>query len=348
MQTSWMNARSSLGLSHDRFVGPFGERGLLNEIASALPLFVMPSMKRFVLTPLIAFLASFSLAEEYHGIEFPAGAISFADTVISYQPDFAQGAVPSHGDFFDPQKSLSIPDYPIGKDMQPGSVSLGSGGRVTLKFVDNVLTGSGSEEPDLHIFEVGTDVEDTFVEISREGREWHPVGKVTGSISSIDIDAFGFSKEDHFRFVRLTDDANEGRVSGETVGADIDAVGAISTIAKTDRSSWWILILVVLLILVSLAVFCSKNRRLRVCLSFASSAMVLAVTLICLWWFGFYLSWAWTVCLLVLSLSVILCSFWLNATVRRHSLPKWMSICAFVSILIGCLIIVLLFIGGLL
>lgn len=305
-------------------------------------------MNRFVFTALIASVASFLNAEEYHGIDFPAGAISFADSVVSYEPDFAQGAVPTHEDFFDPEKSLSIPDYPIGQDRQPGSVSLGSGGRVTLKFTDNVLTGSGSEKPDLHIFEVGTDVEDTFVEISREGRKWHPVGKVTGSISSIDIDAFGFSEADHFRFVRLTDDANEGMTSGETVGADIDAVGAISTIAKPDRSSWWILIVVVLLIIVSILVFFSGHRRLRVCFSFASATMVLAITLVSLWWFGFYSSWAWTICLVALSMTVILCSFWLVVVVRRQSLPKWMSVCAFVAILIGFLIILLLFADGLL
>ena len=77
------------------------------------------------------------------------------------------------------------------------------------------------------IFEVGPDVEDTFVEISKDGTTWFDVGKVFGTTSGIDIDAFGFSSSDLFSYVRLT---NEGGQSGASVGADIDAVGAISTV----------------------------------------------------------------------------------------------------------------------
>jgi hypothetical protein len=42
-------------------------------------------------------------------------------------------------------------------------VTLGRGGSLTLAFTDNVLTGGGTPAPDLYIFEVGPDVEDTFV-----------------------------------------------------------------------------------------------------------------------------------------------------------------------------------------
>jgi UDPglucose 6-dehydrogenase len=86
------------------------------------------------------------------------------------------------------------------------------------------LTGSGTSAKDLHIFEVGSDVEDTFVDISSDGIVWHSVGKVYGAISSIDIDAFGFGVSDAFTYVRLTDDPNEGAKTGTTVGADIDSV----------------------------------------------------------------------------------------------------------------------------
>lgn len=51
-----------------------------------------------------------------------------------------------------------------------------------------------------------------------------------GSTAGIDIDAFGFGLASQFGYVRLTDDTNEGAQSGNTVGADIDAVGAISTV----------------------------------------------------------------------------------------------------------------------
>tara|TARA_R110002096_G_scaffold187584_24_gene367112 strand:- start:2488 stop:3417 length:930 start_codon:yes stop_codon:yes gene_type:complete len=185
---------------------------------------------------LLFLIVKVAQAEEFNGIEFPQGKISFVDKVVSYDPDFSKGNVPTHEDFVDPEESLGVPDYPPG-DYQKGSVSLGSGGRLTLKFTDNVLKGSNDNRHDIHIFEVGSDVEDTFVEISKDGVEWHSIGKVLGSTSSIDIDSFGFTSSDEFRFVRLTDDPNEGDTVSDAVGADIDTVGAISTVA---RSSGWV------------------------------------------------------------------------------------------------------------
>jgi len=163
----------------------------------------------------------------FGGIEFPDGLISFADAVTDYSPLFGGGPGPTDTDFTDPTKALGAPDYvaPI------GAVSLGDGGRITLEFINNKLTGSGDASFDLHIFEVGPDVEDTFVEISMDGMVWFSVGKVFGSTSSIDIDAFGFGLLDEFAFVRLRDDPNEGSNTGSTVGADIDSVGAISTVS---------------------------------------------------------------------------------------------------------------------
>jgi hypothetical protein len=80
------------------------------------------------------------------------------------------------------------------------------------------------------VFEIGPDVEDTFVDISTDGLVWNSVGKVFGSTAGVDIDAFGFGVASKFSYVRLTDDTNEGDQNGATVGADIDAVGAISTV----------------------------------------------------------------------------------------------------------------------
>ncbi len=91
----------------------------------------------------------------------------------------------------------------------------------------------GDDRDDLWIFEVGPDVEDTFVEISKDGGAWFSVGKVFGATAGVDIDSFAaaysFATTDVFAFVRLTDDPNEGDRTGASVGADIDAVGAIST-----------------------------------------------------------------------------------------------------------------------
>ena len=169
-----------------------------------------------------------SQAELIGGIEFPAGAISFADAVTEYIPDFSGGAIPTDPNFASPTVAIGATDY-SGGNFGTGAVSLGSGGRIVLRFIDNKLTGSNSNAPDLHIFEVGSDVEDTFVDISKDGSTCHAICKVFGSISSIDIDAFGFNSNDEFAYVRLTDDPAEGASTGSTVGADIDAVGAIST-----------------------------------------------------------------------------------------------------------------------
>ena len=92
-----------------------------------------------------------------------------------------------------------------------------------------MLTGSDSNALDLWVFEVGPDVEDTFVDISVDGTTWISVGKVFGSTAGIDIDAFGYGSASAFGYIRLTDDGALDGQSGATVGADIDAVGAIST-----------------------------------------------------------------------------------------------------------------------
>lgn len=169
-------------------------------------------------------------AEIIGGVDFPQGAISFADAVVSYTPGTGGLTNPHMG----PANALGVPDY-VSTSVNCSSqltcpyVSLGSGGSVVLQFTDNVLTGSDSDALDLWIFEIGPDVEDTFVFVSTDGLDWLDVGKVFGSKSGIDLDAFGYDASWAFSYVKLIDDAAEGATSGVTVGADIDAVGAIST-----------------------------------------------------------------------------------------------------------------------
>lgn len=165
------------------------------------------------------------------GTDFPQGAISFADTLVSLTYTASLPSIPHQGGL----NATGLPNY-AGVNSCPSQancsfVSLGSGGSIVLRFDDNKLTGSGSNALDLWVFEVGPNVEDTFVDISKDGTTWFAVGKVFGSTAGIDIDAFGFGTSDLFGFVRLTDDPAEGGAgSGGTVGADIDAVGAISTV----------------------------------------------------------------------------------------------------------------------
>ena len=115
-----------------------------------------------------------------------------------------------------------------------------------LGFTDNELTNSGDSSLDLHIFEVGPDVEDTFVAVrptpatlpllplsgDANGDGYYEVGKVAGATSSIDLDATfpGFAAGAlRFDAVQLIDDPNEGDPTGQAVGADIDAIGALSS-----------------------------------------------------------------------------------------------------------------------
>ena len=187
------------------------------------------------------------------GIDFPDGLTSFADDVIQYVPLFQGGPGPSDPNFQDPSVAIGLPDY-AAVDPNMGSVSLGRGGLIELSFVDNRLTNSGDDFDDIHIFEIGPDVEDTFVAIrptvatamvlgngfDADGDGFYEIGKVFGSTSSIDIDSFfaGFvAGALEFDAVQLVDDRNEGNSSGSTVGADIDAVGAITSVIPEPASS---------------------------------------------------------------------------------------------------------------
>jgi hypothetical protein len=190
------------------------------------------SKKTSIVTVLLVSLAVSTNASAifYGGVDFPDGAVSFADVVVDYSPEIGSNSA----DVRDPLEALGIPDYTSGPGID--YVSLGDGGSITLQFTDNSLTGSGNSDDDLWVFEIGGDVEDTFVEISKDNILWLDVGKVGGATSGIDIDAFGYGVLDFFSFVRLTDDTNEGQQSGagSTVGADIDALGAISSAPPVD------------------------------------------------------------------------------------------------------------------
>ena len=177
------------------------------------------------------------IANVQGGADFPQGAVSFADALVSYSPGLV-GSVPT-----EPHRgalnSLGVPDFAGVESCLSQAdctfVSLGKGGSIVMRFTDNKLTGSGNNNFDLWIFEVGSSIEATFVEISNDGTSWFLVGKAFGSTFGIDIDAFGFGPNDLFSFVRLTDDPNEGDHDSWTAGADVDAVGAISTSVRIQQ-----------------------------------------------------------------------------------------------------------------
>lgn len=190
-----------------------------------------------LLSFLLVFLTVITVAEitdavEYRGVEFPQGAVSFADRVISYNP--GSGVESPHNNS---SAALGIPDWIDGEDGQ--FVSLGCQGTLVVKFTDNSLTPGGDGAPDLWIFEIGAAVEPTYVEISRDGTNWIEIGRTSGSTSGIDLDSFiplG-APGSRFSYVKVID-AN--CASGSPfAGADIDAVGAISSSTPTFGASLW-------------------------------------------------------------------------------------------------------------
>ena len=167
------------------------------------------------------------------GILFPGGAASFADAVVSYSPGAGVGVLGSQV-FNDPSAALRLPNY----NGATGAVSLGDANLPTpnpaelvLRFTDNSLTPSGNATPDLHVFEVGTDVESFLVAISQDGVNWIDLGAVSGQPTSIDIDGKpGVVAGALYSFVRLRDDPSVTSPFSRTFAeADIDAVGAISS-----------------------------------------------------------------------------------------------------------------------
>lgn len=146
-------------------------------------------------------------------IRFPLAGAAFADRVVSADPRVS----PRPAAYNTPDRALSLPD--------DESYTLGHGGSVTLEFTDNTLVDGPGD--DLAIFEIGPDVEATFVEISEDGRQFVRVGRVSGAQSTLDIARVARPGAE-YRFVRLIDDPDQGDSGGATPGADIDAVGVIN------------------------------------------------------------------------------------------------------------------------
>jgi parallel beta-helix repeat protein len=163
------------------------------------------------------------------GMFYRAGDISFADSVVSYDPRSGGGPVPLAG-LQDPTQAIGAPNYSSVGEPRPnqGVVSLGRGGVLVVRFDDNILTGSDDSSPDLAVYEVGG-AELVRVEVSSDGVTYTSVGTASFNSPFIDLDRYGFSSLSQLYYVRLTDERDEGGISGDSVGADIDAVGAISS-----------------------------------------------------------------------------------------------------------------------
>ncbi len=196
-----------------------------------------------ILTSAVIAAASSARAEVIGGIEFPQGMLSFADRVDYYNPSIMTD--PTNGldspdiRWRNPADALGAPNYtpPTTNIHNVGQfVSLGNGGELVLRFVDNRLTGNGNAGDDLYIFEVGPVVESTNVWISQNGQGWMFVGTIQGSTRGIDIDPYlvtaGLPYTTQFAVVMLADVYSDSFGYGFVSGADIDAVGAISSVPE--------------------------------------------------------------------------------------------------------------------
>ncbi len=175
--------------------------------------------------------------------------ISFADIIIEYTPNCENDLV---SNFSDPTEALGMPNYISNpSNTGTGAVSLGHGGSMIVEFSDNLLTNSGTIDPDFWVFEIGPAVEACFLEIraqnvftvealenqglvDTDGDGFYPIGGIGGSTSFVDLDAIipGFPQGQLiFDTIKIIDDINDngGNCAG-TAGADIDAVCALSSI----------------------------------------------------------------------------------------------------------------------
>lgn len=165
-----------------------------------------------------------------NAIVFPKGSASFADAVV----EFRVGKPEPIKEIQNPAAAMGAPDCTRKHTERSEFVCLGHGGSLTLKFVDNALVDVPG--PDLYVFEIGPNVERTFVEISEDGVAWLAAGRAEGSLSSVDIAPY-VKPGQAFRYVRLTDDPAQGDRRGRSPGADIDAVGAIGSASRVSLSS---------------------------------------------------------------------------------------------------------------
>lgn len=146
----------------------------------------------------------------------PCGEIAFADQMVLY----SVGNPAPPADAQSPQRVLGEPDYVQGQET--GDLTLGCGGSVTVAFTRVYLVDVPGD--DLHIFEVGPDVEPSQVEISTDGMNWINLGRVEGGKASLDIGPYTQPGQ-RFSYVRITD--LRSHCNSQWPGADIDAVAAV-------------------------------------------------------------------------------------------------------------------------
>jgi outer membrane protein OmpA-like peptidoglycan-associated protein len=154
-------------------------------------------------------------------VYLPLGNLSFADEVVSV----------SHPKLMTQQVKnvIGSPDKIETFDDVTGVYSLGLGGDLTVRFVNNALTNVNG--PDLYIFEIGQ-IEPTDLEISKDGKKWIKVGKIDGGVAQVDIASY-VKQGELFYYVRLKDLKKQSALPG----ADVDAIAAIGAAIRLNLDS---------------------------------------------------------------------------------------------------------------
>ncbi|MGB1206582.1 MAG: hypothetical protein ACPG5B_13095, partial [Chitinophagales bacterium] len=167
--------------------------------------------------------------------------LSFADYVISFAP----ACLPDNTNI-NPDAALGVSNWnTVGAGQ---SVSLGEGGSLILGFNNNLIVNSSDNAPDIWVFEVGPQVEASEIElrpfnqstidildiegiIDSNNDGYYEFGIIAGATTAIDIDAFAIGYDFatlQFDAIKVTDIYQP--CGGETPGADIDAICALSSI----------------------------------------------------------------------------------------------------------------------
>jgi outer membrane protein OmpA-like peptidoglycan-associated protein len=154
-----------------------------------------------------------------HGgfIYLPLGDLSFADEVV----DFKRGDPDAITEACDSTLALGLPDF---AGVAEHFTSLGCGGSLTLRFIDNALVNVPG--PDLFVFEVGKFVETTQLYVSKDGQNWINAGTISGGVTAVDM-GDSVKTGEVFHYVKLVDLKTDCK--GSWPGADIDAVAAIGS-----------------------------------------------------------------------------------------------------------------------
>ena len=152
-------------------------------------------------------------------VYLPLGELSFADSVVAFQPGRPSGRTPEKGLGPAQGDANVITDCAV----------LGIEGILTLFFKDNAILDVNG--PDIYVFEIG-EIEPTNLEISKNGQEWVNVGKIEGGTAFVDIKDY-VKPGETFNYIRFTDlDTQSGQP-----GADIDAVAAIGGALRMNLDS---------------------------------------------------------------------------------------------------------------